>query len=86
MSPASAPAASLNFRSTLSQWLFWPFWLEHGLKRRSSDGAFDRRHAPRGSLALAFFGRMRKVQVSFFSSSAGRKSLALKRIVVLVIC
>ena len=38
-----------------------------------------------GSFALAFFGRMRKVQESPFSLSAGRKSFALKRIEVLVI-
>src|SRR5438094_8591083 len=39
-----------------------------------------------GSLALAFFGRTRKVRESAFAPSAGRKSFALKRIVVLVIC
>src|SRR5437667_7506648 len=39
-----------------------------------------------GSFALAFFGKMRKVQESPFSLSVGRKSFALKRIVVLVIC
>ncbi len=41
-----------------------------------------------GSFALAFFGRMRKVQEPAFSLSAGRKSFALKRILegVLVIC
>jgi len=33
-----------------------------------------------GSFALAFFGKMRKVQDSPFALSAGRKSLALKRI------
>ena len=38
-----------------------------------------------GSLALAFFGRMRKAQKSPFSLSAGRNSFALKRIVVLAI-
>src|SRR5438034_3739617 len=41
-----------------------------------------------GSFALAFFGSTRKVQDSAFPVSAGRKSLALKRTleVVLVIC
>ena len=39
-----------------------------------------------GSFALAFFGRTRKVQEPAFSLSAGRKSFALKRIDVLVIC
>jgi hypothetical protein len=40
-----------------------------------------------GSFALAFFGRVRKVQESPFSLSTGRKSFALKRILqgVLVI-
>ena len=33
-----------------------------------------------GSFALAFFGRMRKLQEPAFSLSAGRKSFALKRI------
>ena len=33
-----------------------------------------------GSFALAFFGRMRKVQEPAFALSAGRKSFALKRI------
>src|SRR5438046_5140663 len=33
-----------------------------------------------GSFALAFFGRMRNVQESAFSLSAGRNSFALKRI------
>ena len=39
-----------------------------------------------GSLALAVFGRMRKVQEPAFSLSDGRKSYALKRLEVLVIC
>src|SRR6266487_2697747 len=39
-----------------------------------------------GSLALAFFGRTRKVRESAFAPSADRKSFALKRIVVLIIC
>jgi hypothetical protein len=33
-----------------------------------------------GNFALAFFGRIREVQESPFSLSAGRKSFALKRI------
>jgi hypothetical protein len=32
-----------------------------------------------GSFALAFFGRVRKVQESAFVLAAGRKSLALQR-------
>src|SRR5947208_892879 len=50
MSPASAPADLLSFRSTLSQWLFWPVGFERGLKRHAIDGAFDRGHATRGKL------------------------------------
>jgi hypothetical protein len=38
-----------------------------------------------GSFALLFFGRMRNIHESAFSLAAGRKSFALKRIVVLVI-
>ena len=38
-----------------------------------------------GSFALAFFGRMRKLQESAFAVASGRRSCALKRIVVLVI-
>src|SRR5262249_17425735 len=38
-----------------------------------------------GSFALAFFGRIRNIHESVFPLSAGRKSFALKRIVVLVI-
>jgi hypothetical protein len=33
-----------------------------------------------GSFALAFFGRVRKVQEPTFAVAAGRKSFALKRI------
>src|SRR5205823_6723550 len=38
-----------------------------------------------GSFALAFFGRLRKVQASALSISAGRKSFALKRILEAVL-
>jgi hypothetical protein len=38
-----------------------------------------------GSLALAFFGRVRKVQESDFLLCAGRKSFALKRILEAVL-
>src|SRR5438552_4533410 len=38
-----------------------------------------------GSFALAFFGRLRKVQASALSLSAGRKSFALKRILEAVL-
>lgn len=34
-----------------------------------------------GSLALAFFGRVRKVQEPAFADAAGRKSVAVKRTV-----
>ena len=46
----AAPAASLSFRSTLSQWLFSAVWFEGGLKREAIEGAFDRRHAARREL------------------------------------
>jgi hypothetical protein len=39
-----------------------------------------------GSFALTRFGRIRKVHESAFARAAGRKSFALKRIEVLVIC
>ena len=38
-----------------------------------------------GSFALAFFDRIRKVQEPAFSLSAGQRSVALKRMEVLVI-
>jgi hypothetical protein len=38
-----------------------------------------------GSFALAFFGRIRNVQEPAFALSAGRKSLALKRILETVL-
>ena len=80
MSPASAPADLLSFRFTLSQWLFWPSGSSVARKGKPlmvpSIGVMPRE----GSFALAFFGRMRKVQDSPFSLSAGRKSFALKRI------
>jgi hypothetical protein len=61
-------------------------WLERRLKREAIDGAFDRRHPARGELRTGVLGRIRKVQESPFSLSAGRKSFALKRIdAVLVI-
>ena len=59
---------------------FLAVFLEHGLKSEAIDGAFDRRHATRGEFALAFFGRIKKVQELAFSLSAGRKSFALKQI------
>src|SRR5205814_10530975 len=86
-SPASAPAASRNFRLTLSQWLLWP-----------SGSSVARKGKPlmvpsivvmlrEGSFALASFGRVRKVQEPAFAVAAGRKSFARKRILesVLVI-
>jgi hypothetical protein len=38
-----------------------------------------------GSFALAFFGRVRKVQEPTFAVAAGRKSFALKRILEAVL-
>src|SRR5262245_42745967 len=84
-SPASAPAASRNFRLTLSQWLFWP-----------SGSSVARKGEPlmvpstvvmprEGSFALASFGRVSKVQEQNFAFAAGRKSFALKRILEAVL-
>src|SRR4029453_16784448 len=87
-SPASAPAASPSFPSTLSQWLFWPSGSRVALNGTPlilpSIAVMPRE----GSFALAFFGRTRKVQEPVLVLSAGRKSFALKRILeaVLVIC
>jgi hypothetical protein len=39
-----------------------------------------------GSFTLAFFGRVRKVQEPTFVVAAGRKSVAVKRIVASVFC
>jgi hypothetical protein len=89
-SPASAPAASASFRSTLSQWLFWPSgsrvaW--NGTPLIVPSIAVMPRE---GSFALAPFGRTRKVQESTLALSAGRKSFALKRILeailVILLC
>ena len=41
--------------------------------------------AREGSFALAFFGRVRKVQEPTFAVAAGRKSFALKRILEAVL-
>src|SRR5262249_2947650 len=84
-SPGSAPAASRSFRFTLSQWLFWP-----------SGSSVVRKGAPlivpstiviprEGSFALASFGRLRNVQEPAFAVAAGRKSLALNRILEAVL-
>src|SRR5213080_3437905 len=88
MSPASAPADLLSFRSTLSQWLFWPSGSSAAWKGKPLMVPSIVVMPREGSLALAFFGTMRKVQEPSFSLSAGRRSFALKRILeaVLVIC
>ncbi len=79
-SPASAPAASCNFQSTLSQWPPWPSGSSVARKgwplMRPSTVVIPRV----GSFELASFGRIRKVHRLPFGGSAGRKSLALKRI------
>src|SRR5436305_8546825 len=85
MSPASAPADLLSFRSTLSQWLFWPSGSSAAWKGKPLMVPSIAVMPREGSFALAFFGRMRKVHESPFSLSAGRQRFALKRIKVLVI-
>jgi hypothetical protein len=84
-SPATAPAASRIFRLTLSQWLLWPSGssVARNVKplRVPSTEVMPRE----GSLALAFFGRVRKVQEATFAVAAGRKSFALKRILEAVL-
>ena len=80
MSPVFAPAALLNVRSTLSQWLRWASGSR--VARNGTPLMVPSTVAmPRdGSFALALFGKIRKVQESAFSAAAGRSSLALKRI------
>lgn len=55
-------------------------WFERGSKGEAVNSTLHRRHAPRGELALAFVGRVRKLQELTFPVSAGRNSVALKRI------
>ena len=56
--------------------------LEGGPKGGAMEGAFHRRHTPRGELrALASVGKVRKVEVTPFSVAFGRQSFAVKRII-----
>src|SRR5262245_37033033 len=80
MSPATAPAASRNFRFTLSQWLFWPSGSSVARKGTPLMAPSTVVMPREGSFALASFGRVRKVQEPTFAVAAGRKSFALKRI------
>jgi hypothetical protein len=79
-SPASAPAASRIFRFTLSQWLFWPSGSSVARKGKPLIVPSTVVLPREGSFALAFFGRVRKVQESTFAVASGRKSFAVKRI------
>lgn len=78
--PTSAPAASRNFRSTLSQWPPWPSGSRVARKGWLLMSPSTVVMPREGSFALASFGRMRKVHELPFGGSAGRKSLAVKRL------
>lgn len=84
-SPASAPAASRIFRSTLSQWLFCPSGSSVARKGKPLMVPSTAVMPRDGSFALALFGRVRKVQEPAFAVAAGRKSFALKRILEAVL-
>src|SRR6266436_5340265 len=84
-SPASAPAASRIFRFTLSQWLLWPSGSSVARKGKPLIVPSTVVMPREGSFALASFGRVRKVQEPTFGVAAGRKSLALKRILETVL-
>src|SRR5438477_5784021 len=78
--PASAPAASRNFRSTLSQWPPWPSGSSVARKAKPLKVPSTDVMPREGSFALASFGRVRKVHETAFAVAFGRKSVALKRI------
>src|SRR5215471_3379981 len=84
-SPACAPADSLSFRLTLSQWLFWPSGSSVARKGKPLMVPSTVVMPREGSFALASFGRIRKVQEPSFSVAAGRRRLALKRILAVVL-
>ena len=77
-----------SFRSTLSQWPPWRSGSSVALKGKPLVVPSTEVMLREGSFALAFFGRVRKFQEPTFAVVAGRKSLALKRVLeaVLVIC
>jgi len=85
MSPASAPAASRSFRSTLSQWPPWPSGSSVARKAKPLKVPSTDVMPREGSFALASLGRVRKVQATAFAVAAGRKSVALKRILEAVV-
>src|SRR5437660_9095937 len=84
-SPASAPAASRIVRFTLSQWLFWPSGSSVARKWKPLIVPSTVVMPREGSFAVTFSGRVRNVQEPAFALSAGRKSLALKRILEAVL-
>ena len=84
-SPASAPAASRIFRFTLSQWLPWPSGSSAARKGKPLMVPSTDVMPREGSFALAFFGRVRRVKEPTFAVAAGRKSVALKRILEAVL-
>ena len=79
-SPASAPAASRNFRSTLSQWPPWPSGSSVARKATPLKVPSTDVMPREGSFALASSGSVRKVQATAFAVATGRNSVALKRI------
>src|SRR5438093_4317270 len=84
-SPASAPTASRSFRFTFSQWPFWPSGSSAARKGKPLMVPSTVVIPREGSSALAFFGRVRKVQDPTFAVAAGRNSFALKRILEAVL-
>src|ERR1019366_5630727 len=84
-SPASAHAASRNFRSTLSQWPPWPSGSSVARKAKPLNAPSTDVMPREGSFALASLGRVRKVQATAFAVATGRKSVALKRILEAVV-
>ena len=77
--------SSRIFRFTLSQWLLWPSGSSVARKGKPLMVPSTVVMPREGSFALAFFGRVRKVQESTFAVAAGRKSFALKRILEAVL-
>src|SRR5687767_9037090 len=79
-SPAAAPAASLSFRFTLSQWLFFPSGSSLALNEWPLRVPSTVVMPLVGSFALAVFGRTRNPQGLPVAGVAGCNSFALKRI------
>ena len=85
VSSAPAPVASCMALLTVSRCLPLPFGLRAARKGKPLIVP-STIVIPRGSFALALFGRVRRVHDPIFSVALGRNNLALKRIVDLVSC